>query len=113
MTYTPEQGDIILLQNNPQMEQKLKDKSMGLVVSNHTFNKYTKIALVCPITPAQKHYPLHIPLDIRTQTTGIILCESINAVDLAKRNGIFIEKVPRDIIEEVVDIVSGFIEILK
>lgn len=33
------------------------------------------MAIVCPITNAIKGFPLHVPLDERTKTTGVIMCE--------------------------------------
>jgi mRNA interferase MazF len=110
--YIPHQGDIIILEFDPQTGHEQKGKRPALVVSNHTFNNFTKLAMVCPITNTNRAFPLHIKLDNRTQTTGTILCEQAKILDMSARNAIFKEKTPVDIMVEVVDIISGIIEIV-
>ncbi|KJS15180.1 MAG: toxin MazF [Peptococcaceae bacterium BRH_c4b] len=112
MGYIPEQGDIVLLEFDPQAGHEQKGKRPALVVSNSTYNRFTKIAMVCPITNTKRDFPLHIELDERTKTTGVIMCEQVKALDIHARNVIFLEKAPKNIVEEVVDIFIGFIEIV-
>lgn len=111
MAYTPEQGDIITLEFNPQTGHEQKGKRPAMVVSNSTFNNFTKMAIVCPITNTNRGFPLHVALDDRTATTGVVMCEQVKALDISARNAVFKEKLPQDIIEEVVDIIYGFIEL--
>lgn len=68
------------------------------------------MSIVCPVTNANNHFPLHIPLDNRTQTTGVILCEHIKALDLNSRTYQIVEELPKDILEKVIDIVYSEIE---
>jgi len=111
IAYIPEQGDIILLEFDPQAGHKQKGRRPAFLISNNTFNQFTRIALVCPITNTDRRFPLHIPLDNRTKTTGVIMCEQVKSLDISARNATFLEKAPRDILEEVVDILVGFVEI--
>lgn len=111
MAYTPEHGDIIFLEFDPQAGHEQKGKRAALVVSNSTYNKFTKMAMVCPITNKNRNFPLHVELDERTKTTGVIMCEQVKALDVKARNASFHEKIPKDILEEVVDILIGFVEI--
>lgn len=111
MPRIPEQGDIITLQFNPQSGHEQKGRRPAIVVSNNTFNRFTNMAMVCPITSTNRAFPLHVQLDNRTTTTGVIMCEQVKALDISARNAAFKEKVPADIIEEVVDIIYGFIEV--
>ena len=74
------------------------------------FNEKAKLSIVCPITNTNNHFPLHIPLDERTKTTGVILCEHIKALDLNSRTYQEIEKLPKDILKQVIDIVYSEIE---
>ena len=109
MGYIPEQGDIILLQFDPQAGHEQKGRRPALVVSNTTFNQFTKIAIVCPITNTNRAFPLHVPLDERTKTTGVIMCEQVKSLDISARKATFLERASEDILEEVVDILRGFI----
>jgi len=111
MDYIPGQGDIILLEFDPQADREQKGRRPAFVVSNNTFNNFTKIAIVCPITNTDREFPLHVPLDERTKTTGVIMCEQAKSLDISARNALFIEKAPGDILDEVVDILIGFVEI--
>jgi mRNA interferase MazF len=111
MAYIPEQGDIIYIEFNPQAGHEQKGKRPALVVSNFTYNRFTKLAMVCPITNTNREFPLHLPLDERTKTTGVIMCEQVKSLDIYARDASYYEKAPTDIIEEALDIIFGFIEI--
>ena len=68
------------------------------------------MSIVCPITNTNNHFPLHIPLDDRTQTTGVILCEHIKALDLNSRIYQVVEELPKDILDKIIDVVYSEIE---
>lgn len=110
MAYIPEQGDIIALDFDPQAGHEQMGKRPALVVSNGVFNNITKLALVCPITNTDRGFPLHVPLDGRTATTGSVMCEQVKSLDMTARYAVFKERIPIDIIEEVVDILTGFLD---
>ena len=112
MKYIPEQeqGDIVFLDFDPQAEHEQSGKRPALFVSNYTYNKFTSLAMLCPITNTVRNFPLHVELDERTKTTGVIMCEQIKALDIYAKNVSFCEKVPKDILEEVIDIIIGSVE---
>jgi len=111
VVYIPEQGDIIYLDFDPQAGHEQKGRRPALVVSNLTYNKITHMALVCPITNTNRKFPLHVPLDLSTKSTGYVMCEQVKALDIRKRNASFKEKAPDNIVQEVFDILYGIIEI--
>ena len=76
------QGTIIKINFNPQAGHEQAGYRPAVVVSNDFFNMKTNLAIVCPITNTNNHFPLHVPLDGRTTTTGVILCEHIRTLDL-------------------------------
>ena len=104
------QGTIIKINFNPQAGHEQAGYRPAVVISNNIFNKKAKLSIVCPITNTSNHFPLHIPLDNRTKTTGVILCEHIKALDLNSRTYKVIEDLPRDILENVIDVVYSEIE---
>lgn len=108
--YIPEQGDIITLEFDPQTGHEQKGRRPAIVVSNNTFNRFTKMALVCPITNTKRGFPLHVTLDERVKTTGVVMCEQVKSLDVTARNAIFKERAPLDVVEEIEDIIFGFIE---
>ena len=108
--YIPNPGDIILLQFNPQTGHEQKGTRPAVVVSNKTYNTFTKIAVVCPITNTKRDFPLHVTLDKKTKTTGVVMCEQLKALDVQARNIRFIERMPHALFAEVLDIIQGFFE---
>jgi len=79
------QGDIIKINFNPQVGHEQAGYRPAVVVSNNFFNKKTNLTFVCPITNTVSDFPLHVKLDERTITTGVILCEHLKALEINKR----------------------------
>jgi len=104
------QGDLIWLDFDPQTGHEQKGRRPALVISNETFNNFSKLAIVCPITNTDKNHPFHIKLNDKTKTKGVVLCDQSRTLDINARNYEFIEKMPEDILIDVLDIVTGFIE---
>ena len=106
------QGDIIRVDFNPQRGHEQAGYRPAVVISNDFFNQRTNMIIACPITNTVRQFPLHIPLDDRTQTTGVILCEHVRALDLSARRYKVVESLPADILQTVSDIVFSEIEII-
>ncbi|MDD7306219.1 MAG: type II toxin-antitoxin system PemK/MazF family toxin [Peptoniphilaceae bacterium] len=100
------QGDIIKVNLNPIRGHEQAGYRPALVISNDFFNKKTHLVLACPITNTNNKFPLHIELDNRTQTTGVILCEHIKSLDLESLGYRLVEKIPRDILEKVISVIK-------
>ena len=107
------QGTIIKINFNPQSGHEQAGYRPAIVISNNVFNEKAKLAIVCPITNTNNNFPLHVPLDDRTKTNGVILCEHIKSLDLNSRTYQEIEKLPNDILKQVIDIVYSEIEEIK
>ena len=107
------QGDIIKVDLDPQAGHEQPGYRPAIVISNDVFNKKTNLTIVCPITNTNNRFPLHIPLDERTETMGVILCEHIKALDLNARGYRVVEPLPEDILSKVIDVVFAEIEIIK
>ena len=106
-----EQGDIVYLNFDPQSGHEQKGRRPALVVSNDLFNRVNSLTMVCPITHTDRALPFHLRLNGTTKTDGVILCDQVRMLDLTSRNAAFVEKAPRDIIAEAVDLITSFIEI--
>ncbi len=105
------QGDIIKVNFNPQRGHEQAGYRPALVVSNNVFNEKTNLTMVCPITNTDNKFPLHISLDKRTKTTGVVLCEHVRTLDLNAREYKFVESIPGDILQQVCDVLIAEIEI--
>ncbi|MCL2011030.1 MAG: type II toxin-antitoxin system PemK/MazF family toxin [Synergistaceae bacterium] len=110
MSYEPKQGDIIILDFDPQTGHEQKGRRPALVVSNEQFHRRTNLAMVCPVTNTASGFPLHVTLDGGTDTKGEIMCEQVKCLDIKARNALFKESAPEEIIDEAIDIICAFIE---
>jgi mRNA interferase MazF len=106
----PRQGDIIKVNFDPQSGHEQKGWRPALVISRDLFNNITSTIIVCPVTSADRGFDLHVRLDERTKTKGVVLCDHVKSIDSLARGVIYIESCPSDILENVVDIVTGIIE---
>lgn len=112
MIYKAAQGDLIWLDFNPQTGHEQKGHRPALIVSNNDANRFLDpMAFVCPVTSTDRRYPTHIGLDGRTKLGGFVMCEQMRAVDLRARNAEFAERLPRELMNEVADILYGIVEI--
>lgn len=107
------QGEIIKVSFNPQSGHEQAGYRPAVVVSNDVFNSKTNLVLACPITNSDNKFPLHVPLDSRTETTGVILCEHIRALDINSRGYRSVEQLPRDILQQVSDIIFAEIDVIN
>jgi mRNA interferase MazF len=103
MPKLPRQGDIVFFDLNPGAGQDQAVRRRALVVSSEGYHKYTQLAIVCPIEDTEDDYPMHVPLDGRTKTRGAVLCEHVKALNVSARNAEVEEKLPPDLLEEVLE----------
>jgi len=103
MTYGPKQGDIVMMDFQPRAGHEQQGRRPALIISNEGFHRYTQMAIVCPITNTDRGFPMHVRLDDRTRTTGVIMCEQVKSLDHTARNAAFVEQVPEDILFEVLE----------
>jgi mRNA interferase MazF len=110
--YEVKQGDIVRMDFNPQAGHEQAGKRPAVIVSNkESMKRMNTRAMVCPITNTDKGFPAHVRLDSRTNTTGVILCDQAKILDVKARKAEYIEPLPKDILEEVIDIIIGMIEV--
>jgi mRNA interferase MazF len=104
------QGDIIWLDLDPQVGREQKGRRPALVISNNSFNRYSSMHMICPITSTDKQHAFHLSLDDRTKTSGVILCDQARVLDIKARNYDFIERLPSNILEKAKSLLISFID---
>ena len=105
------QGDIIKLNLSPTSGHEQSGYRPAVVVSNDFAIAKTNVVYIAPISNTIRNFPLHVPLDARTLTTGEILCEQVKAVDLTARQYTFIEHLPPDILEKALTCIIGCFDV--
>lgn len=104
------QGEIVILDFDPQAGHEQKGRRPAIVVSNDVFNKYSSVTLVCPITHTANNNPFRVELGGASNIDGYVMCDQVRALDLTARNASFVEHAPKDVITEVVDVITAMIE---
>lgn len=106
--YIPKQKDIVYLDFNPVKGHEQKGTRPAIVISNNVFNKFTKMAIVCPITSNTKDFPVHYLLENTKKIKGSILCEHLRSIDYEIRNLKYIEKCSDEEFEEIMGLINSF-----
>lgn len=109
--YIPKQGDICYMDFAPTKGHEQTGLRLAIVISKDKFNKYTNMAIICPITTNTKKFPTHYELKNTKKVRGSILCEHIRSIDFNARKLSLVEKINEDELYEVIDIINGIIEI--
>lgn len=118
--YIPDQGDIIWLNFDPQIGHEQSSLRPAVVVSNIIIAQTSNLVMVCPISSTKREYPTYVNLDdlketrdLILETSGKVLCEQVKAIDYTdnRRNVSFKEKMPKEIMREITDIIISIIEI--
>lgn len=99
--YTPERGDIVWLQFNPQAGHEQAGRRPALVISPALYNGKVGLALLCPITSKEKGYPFEVKLPDNLEINGVVLADQVKSLDWRIRYLEFICKTPEEITEEV------------
>lgn len=108
--YTPEQGDIVLLDFNPTKGHEQTGFRPAAVISNNVFNRNTKMAMVCPITSNEKSFPTHYILEDTKKMKGAVLCEHVRSIDYEIRNLKFVEKLSDNDLISIITLLNACIE---
>ncbi len=100
-----ERGDIYHVNLNPTQGREQQGLRYVLVVSPRAFNNLGT-PLVCPITQGgnfvrSKGFAVSL-MGTGTITQGVVLCNQPRVLDLQARGATFVERVPQEIIDEVI-----------
>ncbi|BCG63040.1 MAG: mRNA-degrading endonuclease [Methyloprofundus sp.] len=107
--YTPEKGDFIVANFDPQSGHEQKGRRPALVISNGLFNEATGLTIVCPITNTNRNIPFHIEIPEKSSLTGFIMVEQVKSIDYRSRKIKFIEKADKEILNEALSVLDACI----
>ncbi len=107
--YIPDQGDIVILNFDPQSGHEQKGRRPAVIVSNKIFNKYVGLTFACPITNTKRNFPFHIRYN-GENVSGYIMTEQLKSIDYNSRKIKFIEKIDEDTMDEILGIVESIVE---
>lgn len=85
-------------------------KNSFLVVSKNAFIKATKVFHVCPIFDNISSGPLHIIIEGKQQTKGIVICEQMKLIDPSVRSCNRFDRISYEQMMNVSDAIQGMFE---
>lgn len=106
--YIPKRGDIVYLNFNPTKGHEQSGFRPAIVLSSDTFNNFTKMVIVCPITTNTKEFPTHYLLKYTKKIKGSVLCEHLRSIDYETRNLKYVEKCTEDEYDNIIDLIDSF-----
>jgi len=108
VSYIPEQGDIVVLNFDPQSGHEQKGRRPALIISNKVFNQHLGLAFACPITNTKRDFPFHIAIE-SSSISGFVMTEHMKSIDYHARNIKFIERVNEKTLNQVLGIVDSIL----
>lgn len=101
-----QRGEIWLVDLDPTAGHEQRGTRPVMVVSPAEFNAVTGTPIVVPITTGgqfARRRGFAVSLDTAdTRTRGVVRCDQPRVLDLAARNGRFLEEAPASIADEVI-----------
>ena len=98
-------GDIYFVSLDPTFGHEQQGNRPVLVITSEWFNELTKLPVVVPITSGGRFARIHgfaVSLAAAgTRTTGVVRCDQPKIIDLAARNGRFVETLSGTVLDEV------------
>jgi mRNA interferase MazF len=82
--YVPERGDLAWLSLDSARGHEERGRRPVLVISPRAYNARTGLALVCPITSAEKGYPFEVRVAAKG-IAGVVLADQLRAIDWRAR----------------------------
>ena len=103
--YSPERGDIVWINFNPQSGHEQKGKRPAIVISPKEYNEKVRLGLFCPITGQIKNYPFEVKIE-NNKISGVVLSDQIKSLDWETREIDFIAKETPAKVDEIIDKIS-------
>jgi mRNA interferase MazF len=107
--YTPQKGDFIIANFNPQSGHEQKGLRPALVISTNPFNELTGLVIVCPLTSSERKFPLHVAVVDDPDVRGYIMVEQVKSIDYKARKVKRIGRASDAVLEEVLAILDACI----
>ena len=110
--YIPKRGDIVWTDFSPAAGHEQMGKRPVIVLSPSVFNIKIQLALVAPVTSPVRGHGFEVPLEGK-KISGVVLCHQVKTNDFVERGLQFAEKVPANVISEVLAKVKAIVSGLE
>ena len=109
LTYTPDRGDLVHVNLSPAAGRELMGPHYALILSPKSYNQASGVAICVGITSRIRGGPFEVLLPAGQlpakagvgDVSSVILCDALRQLDYRERSMAFINKCPREILDEV------------
>ena len=109
-TYLPKRGDLVHMNFSPSAGHEMADRHYALVLSPSSYNRKTRMAVVCPVTSRVRGWPFEVALPAGllppkqgAAVASVVVADAVRQVDYREREVEFVAAAPREVVEEVLD----------
>ena len=110
--YFPKRGDLVHMNFSPSAGHEMAGRHYAIVLSPLSYARRMGMAIVCVITSRIRRYPyeVYVPEGLLPQkkgagqVTSVIVADSVRQVDFRDREMEFVTEAPRELVEEVLDL---------
>ncbi|MDQ0175632.1 type II toxin-antitoxin system PemK/MazF family toxin [Bacillus chungangensis] len=106
---TPERGDLVYVNFNPQTGYEQAGKRPGIVLSPKSFNDITGFAAICPITNTIRGWGYEVILSDGLAFQGVILTDQVKSLDWRARNLQVKGQAPQEIVKDCLAKIHTFL----
>jgi len=97
----PDIGDIAWIEFDPVKGTEQAGRRPGLILTELSYHRRSRHAVVCPITANERSWPFNVRLPPGLKTRGVVLVDQIRAIERAERMFDIIERAPNELLAEV------------
>lgn len=106
----PKRGDLIKCDFDNTAGHEQAGFRRALVISPNIYNEKLNMAVVCSITNVTKGFVFEVGIPPGLKVTGVVLADQIRTIDWRAPNVETVDRVPPEILEQVLKKVSKLIE---
>jgi mRNA interferase MazF len=106
---TPDRGDLIILDFEPQAGREQMKRRPALVLSPAAFNRVFGLAFIAPITTKPKGHAFEIALPTGLRVKGSVMVHQLKSFDWRARRATAAGKAPDDLVDRASEIVKEIV----
>ncbi len=99
--YTPNRGDIVWINFDPQAGHEQAGRRPALILSPESYNSKVGLTILCPITSEKKGYPFEVQIPDGLPVRGVVLSDQAKSMDWKIRKTEFNCKLDNQSVEQV------------
>ena len=109
--YVPHRGEIVWVNFSPQAGHEQAGRRPAIVLSPHSYNKPSGLALFCPVSNRAKGYPFEVRLPESALVTGVVLVDQVRNLDWHERDAELIGELDLETLAEILARLRPLVEL--